>query len=233
MNDFKLNSHHTFDNFLVGKSNTAARTVALAAITNPAATGNPLFLYGATGTGKTHLIQAITNALGKSSSRVWYRTREEFTNSWIKMLRTDAMPGFKEEIENHDFLLIDDIHFLADKERTQREFLQIFEFLISHSKRLVVTADRSPQELAGWNRNLIDLFEGGQAVCLNQADQELKTAILRQRALDHDLEIFDEVGSRIASTCSTVREVEGALNKHVAECSLSKATTTRISFVRC
>lgn len=224
MNDSRLNPRHTFDSFLVGKSNTAARTAALASAFNPAATDNPLFLYGAIGTGKTHLIQAIGNTIRTSSLRVWFRTSEEFTNSWIKMLRTDAMPEFRAEIENLDFLMIDDIHFLANKERTQQEFFQIFEILVSHSKRVVVTADRSPRELLGWNRNLIDLFEGGQVVSLNQADQELKTSILRQRALDHNLEIFDEVVSSIMSACSTVREIEGTLNKLVAECSLLKAS---------
>lgn len=223
MTDFGLSPGHTFDSFLVSKSNAIAHAASIAVVSNPSTKDNPLFIYGATGTGKTHLLQAIGHAAQQSSRRISCQTSEELTSLYIKALQANAVSEFRAEISEFDFLMIDDIHFLVGKERTQQEFVQMFDTSISRSKRIVLTADRCPRELLGMNRDLIGLFESGLVVGLDTADKTLKISILRQRALRRGTEIPDGVLSRIASACSNARELEGALNRLVAEESLLKA----------
>lgn len=216
MTNSNLNPHYTFDNFVVGNSNSAAiSTIALIS----SKVHNPLYVYGAVGTGKTHLLHAIGNSFKSSTASVCYRTTEDITDALIHAYRTDTASDFRAEMEAVDLLLIDDIHLLAGKERTQQEYLQIFESMSIRSKQIVVVSDRSPKESKGMDDRIIAWFEGGTVICLNEADLGLKTSILKLRAKEKHIELLDNVAAYIASACSTVRELDCAFNRVFAELS--------------
>jgi chromosomal replication initiator protein len=207
----------TFDNFVVGEANRAGFNAAYTFALSPPVGRNPLYIFGATGTGKTHLLQAIEIIVRSLPMRVWYRTTEDLVNSIIVAYRSDTMAAFKSEMETVDSLLIDDIHFLSGKERTQQEFVQLFEDMSAHLKQIVVTSDCPPDKLKNMNIRLVDWLSRGRCECLNKADQDTKVSMVQLKAREKRIELLDDVASYIASTCSTVREIEGVLNRLIAE----------------
>jgi chromosomal replication initiator protein len=218
-----LNPRYTFGGFVVGDSNREAYTAAVGMASSQAVFQNLLYLCGGVGSGKTHLLHAIGNAVKPLRPRVLYCTSEQFTNAIIRAYRTDAVEQFEAGLVGIDVLLVDDVHFLAGKERTQQVFLEMFERLSLLSRQVVVTSNCHPAELEGMDRKFVQWFERGTATRINAADKALTVRILQRRAWDCGIELRDDVTSLLASGCGTARELEGALNRLVAECSLMNA----------
>ena len=210
-----LNERYTFESFVVGKSNELAAAAAHAVAEAPGRTYNPLFIYGATGLGKTHLMQAIAHAVLKRNpeTRLLYVGAEQFINEVIESIQARTMPEFRRRYRNDiDLLLVDDVHFLEGKEMTQDEFFHTFNALFEGRKQMVLTSDRPPKEIPGLEDRLISRFEWGMVADIGQPDLEHRIAILRKKAYqDHlELTIPDDVLRFIAEHIrSSVRELEG------------------------
>lgn len=220
---------YTFDSFIVGNSNRFAHAACLAVAQSPAKAYNPLFIYGEVGLGKTHLIQAIGNyIIGKNKKiNVLYISSEKFTNELINAIRDDCTGVFRERYRNVDVLLIDDIQFLAGKERTQEEFFHTFNTLYEENKQIVITSDRPPKEIPTLENRLISRFEWGLITDIQPPDLETRVAILRKKAQYENLDIPPEVITFIADKIpSNIRQLEGALNKVVAYSTLTNSTLT-------
>jgi chromosomal replication initiator protein len=227
-NENILNQKYTFDNFVVGNSNRLAHAVCLAVAQSPAKSYNPLFVYGGAGLGKTHLMQAIGNYIiqhnNQSKVNILYISSEKFTNELINSIRDDRTVAFRDKYRNVDLLLIDDIQFLAGKERTQEEFFHTFNTLYDSNKQIVITSDRPPQEIPTLEDRLISRFECGLTTDIQPPDLETRIAILRKKAQTENLNIPDEVINFIADKIhSNIRQLEGALNKLVAYSTLTKS----------
>jgi len=209
-----LNPNYTFDSFVVGPSTQFSHAAAIAAANSPSRTYNPLFLYGGTGLGKTHLMQAIGNhvAAKKPRSKICFINCESFTNEYIEALQTNSVAAFRKKYRKIDMLMIDDIQFLDGKARLQEEFFHTFNTLFENHKQIVLTSDRTPSEMAGFAPRLISRFEWGLVAELGKPDVETRTAILRKKAellnlkIDHGL--IDYLAERISSN---IRSLEGAL----------------------
>lgn len=222
--DLNLNRKYTFDEFVAGSSNQFAFAAAMAVANNPATTYNPLFIYGGVGLGKTHLINAIGNALLKKSPgvRVCYYTSEKFTNELINSLRYQRMDEFHRKFRSMDVLLIDDIQFIAGKERTQEEFFHTFNTLYESHKQIVVTSDKFPKEIPGLEERLRSRFEWGLIADIQPPDVETKQAILKMKAEQNKISLPEEVAVFLASASSSnVRELEGYLVRLGAYASLT------------
>lgn len=225
----QLNPKYTFDAFVIGAANQFAHAAARAVAERPSKAYNPLFLYGGVGMGKTHLMQAIGHEVKKRQpqSAICYLTSEKFTNEVIHSLRYDKMASFRDRFRNVDVLLVDDIQFLRQKERTQEEFFHTFNALHDSLKQIVIASDRPPKELAEIEDRLRSRFEWGLIADIQPPDLETKVAILQKKAdLEHvplptDVALF--IGSNIRSN---VRELEGALIRLVAYTSLTGAPLT-------
>ena len=177
-----LNPRHTFDNFVVGPSNTFAHAAALAVVEAPGRAYNPLFIHGGTGLGKTHLIQAMGQALLKrGKGTVCYTSCEAFTNEFIQAVQQHELAGFRKKYRHIDLLLIDDIHFLAGKEGTQEEFFHTFNSLYENQKQIVMTSDRPVSEIGNLQKRLVSRFEWGLVTEMEMADLETRVAILRRK----------------------------------------------------
>ena len=219
-----LNRKYTFDEFVAGSSNQFAFAAALAVANNPATTYNPLFIYGGVGLGKTHLVNAIGNAILKKnpSFRVCYYTSEKFTNELINSIRYNRMDEFHKKFRSMDILLIDDIQFIAGKERTQEEFFHTFNTLYESHKQIVVTSDKFPKEIPGLEERLRSRFEWGLIADIQPPDVETKQAILKMKAEQNKVFIPEDVALFLAnSSCSNVRELEGYLVRLGAYASLT------------
>ena len=227
-----LNERYTFGTFVVGKSNELAAAAAYAVAEAPGRTYNPLFIYGATGLGKTHLMQAIAHAvLGRSPlTRVVYVGTEQFVNEFIEGVATAKMAEFRRRYRTEiDLLLIDDVHFLEGKEQTQEEFFHTFNALQQANKQIVLTSDRPPKEIPTLEARLVSRFESGMVADIGQPDLEHRTAILRRKAeQDHlELTIPDDVLRFIAEHVRTsVRELEGCIIKLLLFASLKHREIT-------
>jgi chromosomal replication initiator protein len=222
--DLNLNRKYTFDEFVAGSSNQFAFAAAMAVANNPATTYNPLFIYGGVGLGKTHLINAIGNAILKKSPtmRVCYYTSEKFTNELINSIRYNRMEEFHKKFRSMDILLIDDIQFIAGKERTQEEFFHTFNTLYESHKQIVVTSDKFPKEIPGLEERLRSRFEWGLIADIQSPDVETKQAILKMKAEQNKIYLPEEVALFLANAaCSNVRELEGYLVRLGAYASLT------------
>ena len=220
-----LNPKYTFDSFVIGSSNRFAHAAALAVAEAPAQAYNPLFIYGGTGLGKTHLLQAIGHYVGQHSSplSVRYVTSETFTNDFINSLRDKRIEGFKQRYRTYDLLLVDDIQFLEGRERIQEEFFHTFNTLYEAGAQIVLSSDRRPRELATLEERLRSRFEWGLITDIQPPDLETRIAILRKKVKTDNIQVSDpQVLTFIASRVSSnIRELEGALTRVVAFSSLT------------
>lgn len=204
----------TFDSFVVGASNQFAHAAAQAVAERPGRSYNPLFFYGGSGLGKTHLMHAIGAAVRarKPRARVIYLTSEEFTNQFIQALQTHSITRFRKRFRQADVLLIDDVHFLAGKERSQEEFFHTFNALLDGHKQIVLSSDRTPGEIKDLENRLVTRFEWGHTTELTQPDEETRVAILRKKAESLEVEVPPQLLEFIASRISSsVRRLQGAL----------------------
>jgi chromosomal replication initiator protein len=225
----QLNPRYTFDAFVIGSGNQFAHAACQAVAERPSKAYNPLFLYGGVGMGKTHLMQAIGHEIKRQQPQaaICYVSSEKFTNDMINSLRYDKMTSFRDRFRTVDVLLIDDIQFLAQKERTQEEFFHTFNALHESMKQIVIASDRSPKELAEIEDRLRSRFEWGLIADIQPPDLETKVAILQKKAENEKVTLPTDVALYIASNIrSNVRELEGALIRLVAHSSLIGAEIT-------
>lgn len=219
----RLNPKYTFDSFVIGQSNRFAHAAAFAVSETPASAYNPLFIYGGSGLGKTHLLHAIGH-YAKSlypGLRVRYVNSEEFTNDFINSILNKNDTSFKQIYRNVDMLLIDDIQFLAGKDSTQEEFFHTFNALHNHQKQVVITSDLPPKQLTGFAERMRSRFEWGLITDVQPPELETRIAILSKKAQNDGLNVPDDVMEYIASHISTnIRELEGALIRVTAWASL-------------
>jgi chromosomal replication initiator protein len=224
-----LNSRYIFDRFVVGDDNQLAWAASRAVADKPALAYNPLFLYGGVGLGKTHLMHAIGNAIldEDPNKRVAYVPSEQFTNDLVTSIQSGTTAEFRRRYRQMDLLLVDDIHFLKGKERTQEEFFHTFNALYDAHKQIVLTSDRPPKEIPGLEDRLVSRFEWGLVADVKAPDFETRVAILRKKAADDALTLDPEVIDFIALSCtSSVRELEGAVIKLLAYSSLKNQEIT-------
>ena len=226
-----LSDRYTFDHFVIGKSNELAAAAAHAAAQAPGRVYNPLFLYGDTGLGKTHLMQAIAHDVisRDGNARVTYLGAEQFTNEMIASIQTRGMHEFRRRYRETDLLLVDDVQFLKGKEATQEEFFHTFNALYEAGRQIVLTSDRPPSEIPGLEARLVSRFQWGMVADIEMPDLEHRIAILRNKALlDHlELTIPEDVIRFIAEHVrSSVRELEGSIIKLLAYASLKHREIT-------
>jgi chromosomal replication initiator protein len=224
-----LNPRLTFDTYVVGSSNQLAHAAAHAVATGPSRSYNPLFIYGGVGIGKTHLMHAIGRSLldNFSGLNVVYTSSERFMNEMITCIKVDRMSQFHRHYRTADVLLIDDIHVIAGKERTQEEFFHTFNELYDHRKQIVISSDSAPGQLPGLVERLRSRFEWGLMVDVQPPDLETKMAILDKRAESEGISLPQDVRIFLATkTKSNVRELEGALTRLIAVSSLTGQSIT-------
>ena len=217
------NPKYTFNTFVVGASNQFAHAACLAVAESPAKSYNPLFIYGGVGLGKTHLLNSIGNYVAdRTDLRIAYVTTEQFTNEVINSIRYDKMMELRRRYRNVDMLLIDDIQFLAGKERTQEEFFHTFNSLYEAGKQIVLSSDRFPKEMPSMEERLRSRFEWGLIADLQQPDVETRIAILRKKSEEEGIAINEDVIQLLAANLkSNIREIEGALIRLGAYASLT------------
>jgi len=211
-----LNPRYTFNNFVVGSFNELAHAAALAVAENPGFTYNPLFIYGGTGLGKTHLIQAIGNKIREEKKRekVKYISSEKFVSSIVSAIRTNTMETFKASLAPIDVLILDDIQFIAGKNKSQEEFFHVFNSLYEKNKQIILSSDRPPNAIAELEDRLRSRFEGGMIADVSLPDYETRLVILKQKLQEKNTDLPEEALNYIATNVKkNIRELEGALNK--------------------
>ena len=224
---------YTFDNFVEGKSNQLARAAASQVADNPGTAYNPLFIYGATGLGKTHLLHAVGNGIlqNNPNAKIAYMHSERFVQDMVKALQNNEMEKFKQYYRSVDALLIDDIQFFAGKDRTQEEFFHTFNALLEGNQQIILTSDRYPKEVAVEDR-LKSRFGWGLTIAIEPPELETRVAILKRKAQESNVNLADEVAFFIAKRLrSNVRELEGALNRVIANANFT-GRAINIDFVR-
>ena len=220
-----LNDRYTFERFVIGSNNQLAAAACRRVADAPAQAYNPLFIYGDTGLGKTHLMHAIGHAILEDlpDRRVSYIPSEQFTNEMIAAIQSGRTAQFRQRYRQIDVLLVDDVHFLGNKEGTQEEFFHTFNSLYDAHKQIVITSDRAPQEIPGLQERLVSRFEWGLVTDIKPPDFETRVAILQKKAVEDNLTIDDSVITYIARNRKTsVRQLEGALIKLLAYSSLTR-----------
>src|SRR6266851_1938679 len=227
--DPSLNSKYTFESFVVGSCNQFAHAASLAVAQAPGKTYNPLYLYGGVGLGKTHLMHACGNAIKQRNPHLTlsYLSSERFMNELINAIRYDKTPSFREKYRSVDVLLIDDIQFMAGKERTQEEFFHTFNALYEQQKQIVISSDCLPKDINSIEERLRSRFEWGLIADIQPPDLETKIAILQKKAENDRFVLPDDVAEYIARAIkSNVRELEGALTRLMAYASLTGAVVS-------
>ncbi len=208
-----LNPKYTFENFVVGPFNALAHTAAKTVSERPGIAYNPLFIYGKTGHGKTHLIQAVGNHLKRQGKKVFYVTSERFTVDYFNSLQNGTANNFKDKYRQYDALVMDDVQFLANKEKTQEELFHLFNALHDTNKQIVFSSDMHPSLLSGLEERLLSRFIQGMIVDIPAPDIESRAAILRAKTAQHRLTLTEDVIEHLARTIEgNIRELEGALN---------------------
>ena len=228
-NHSTLNPKYTFETFVVGNNNRFAHAAALAVGNEPGKSYNPLFLYGGVGLGKTHLMHAIGNRIveDNTASNVLYVTSEKFTNQLINAIKDNKTEIFRNKYRNIDVLLIDDIQFIAGKDRVQEEFFHTFNTLRENGKQIIISSDKPPRDIEFLEDRLKSRFEWGLLADISCPDYETRLAILRKKAQDENIIIDDSILSDIATKIdSNIRELEGVFNKIVARASLTHSPIT-------
>jgi chromosomal replication initiator protein len=211
-----LNPRYMFDNFVVGSFNELAHASALAVADNPGFTYNPLFIYGGTGLGKTHLIQAIGNKISETlrKKKVKYISSEKFVSSIVSAIRTNAMESFKASLAPIDVLILDDIQFISGKSKSQEEFFHVFNSLYEKNKQIVLSSDRPPNAIAELDDRLQSRFEGGMTADISSPDYETRLVILKNKLQEKNTNLPEDILDYIATNVKkNIRELEGALNK--------------------
>lgn len=224
-----LNPKYTFDSFVIGNSNRFAHAASLAVAESPATAYNPLFIYGGVGLGKTHLMHAIGHYIlqNNPNSKVVYVSSEKFTNELINSIRDDKNEEFRNKYRNIDVLIIDDVQFIAGKERTQEEFFHTFNALHEANKQIILSSDRTPKEIPTLEDRLRSRFEWGLSADIQAPDFETRMAILKKKADVENLNVANEVMVYIATKIkSNIRELEGALIRIIAYSSLTNRDVT-------
>lgn len=224
-----LNSKYTFENYIIGSNNRFAHAAAIAVSENPGEKYNPLYIYGGVGLGKTHLMQAIGNEIKQNNPelKVMYATGELFTNELVTALMTNKNEDFRKKYRNVDLLLIDDVQFLAGKDKCQEEFFHTFNTLFQSGKQIVLTSEKPPKDIMMLEDRLKTRFEMGLSVDLQTPDYETRLAILRKKTQNERYIINDDVLIKIATKVkSNVRELEGVFNKLVAYSSFTNSDLT-------
>ncbi|MDD5589565.1 MAG: chromosomal replication initiator protein DnaA [Candidatus Portnoybacteria bacterium] len=220
-----LNPKYTFDNFIVGSFNELARAAAQGVVKNLGALYNPFFIYGGVGLGKTHLIQAIGNEtvrLYKNEKKICYISSEKFTSELVESLYKGQVEEFKNNYRQIDLLIIDDVQFLAGKEKTQEEFFHTFNALYQSNKQIVISSDRPPKAIATLEERLKSRFEGGMIADISFPDFESRLAILKAKVMEKNFQLSEEVLNYLANNIQkNIRELEGALNRLVISEKLS------------
>ena len=234
---YLLNPKYNFEQFVVGKSNNFAQSAALAVAESPGNIYNPLFIYGESGMGKTHLMQAIGNFVmdeRRKNKVVHYITAEEFTNQMIDAIRNHTMPDFRSKYRNIDILLIDDVHFLAKKEGIQEEFFHTFNTLYESKRQIVMTSDRPPKDIQDLEKRLVTRFECGLLADLKTPDFETRMAILKKKAETENIILSEDIFEYVAENISSnVRALEGSLIRILAYCSYNNLNPDEIDKVLC
>ena len=228
-NKSTLNTKYTFETFVVGDNNRLAYAAALAVGNEPAKSYNPLFLYGGVGLGKTHLMNAIGNRIIENNNKAYvlYVTSEKFTNQLVNAIKDNKNEIFRNKYRNIDVLLIDDIQFIAGKERIQEEFFHTFNTLYENGKQIIISSDKPPREIQFLEDRLKSRFEWGLLADISCPDYETRLAILRKKAQEENIIIEDYILSNIANKIdSNIRELEGVFNKVVAMASLTHSPIT-------
>ncbi|MCP4862690.1 MAG: chromosomal replication initiator protein DnaA, partial [Alteromonas sp.] len=229
-----INPTYQFDNFVEGKSNQLARAAASQVANNPGGSYNPLFIYGGTGLGKTHLLHAVGNGIlnTKQDAKIIYMHSERFVQDMVKALQNNAIEDFKRFYRSVDALLIDDIQFFANKERSQEEFFHTFNALLEGNQQIILTSDRYPKEIDGVEDRLKSRFGWGLTIAIEPPELETRVAILMRKAAENNIQLPNEVAFFIAKRLrSNVRELEGALNRVIANANFTGRPIT-IDFVR-
>ena len=229
MNKSTLNPKYTFETFVVGNNNRFAHAAALAVGNEPAKSYNPLYLYGGVGLGKTHLMHAIGNRIleNNPNANILYVTSEKFTNQLINAIKDNKNEFFRNKYRNIDVLLIDDIQFIAGKERVQEEFFHTFNSLYEDGKQIIISSDTPPRDIPFLEDRLKSRFEWGLLADISVPDYETRLAILRKKAQDESIIIDDIILSNIANKIdSNIRELEGVFNKIAARASLTHSPIT-------
>lgn len=229
-----INPRYTFENFIVGENNELARAACFAVSQNLGRIYNPLFIYGGVGLGKTHLLQSIGNEILKkdAAKKIKYITSERFANELIESIRSQSVNEFKTAYQAIDLLIIDDVQFLAGKEKTQNEFFHIFNALYQLNKQIVISSDRPPKAIATLEDRLRSRFEGGMIADIGKPDLETRTAILKIKAAEKNFYLDDETVKYMAENIkNNIRELEGALNRIIAACEFNKKLPT-LKFVQ-
>ena len=224
-----ISSKYTFDSFVIGNSNRFAHAAAVAVSEDPGHAYNPYFLYGGSGLGKTHLMQAIANYIIESSpqKKVLYVTSEAFTNDLINAIKNNKNEQFREKYRNIDVLLIDDIQFIGGRDRSQEEFFHTFNALYDAEKQIIISSDKSPREMKHFEDRLVSRLEWGLTADIQQPDLETRIAILKKKAQLRNFTVSTDVLEYIADKIpSNVRDMEGALNKIIAYSSLYQGAMT-------
>jgi len=232
----QLNPRYTFEAFVIGNGNQFARAASLAVAERPSKAYNPLFLYGGVGMGKTHLMHAIGHEVKRRqpTTNICYVSAEKFTNEMITSLRNDRMTSFRDRFRTVDVLLVDDIQFIAQKERTQEEFFHTFNALHESMKQIVIASDRPPKELAEIEDRLRSRFEWGLIADIQPPDLETKVAILQKKAESEKVYLPIDVAMFVASNVRTnVRELEGAMTRLIAWCQMNRMEITLATTQQC